>query len=338
MRTGKISETVLKRSVLRQIEGYGEEVKKGAGVGEDCAFLAWEASDGEKQGTLTAVSTETVTLPVPNAAYLAVMAGANNLAAAGAVPVAVTIALTLPEAADEALLKEQMRQAQQCCRELGIQIAGGHSEVSGWVKAPVVTATVIGRAPAMGQGPEGMPRRPEDLEIVASKWIGLEGTFLIAQEKEQELKRRYPAALVLRAKGQGQYLSVAPEAAIALKSGVYAMHDVRCGGIFGALWELSQKAGAGLCVDLKKIPVRQETIEVCEFYNLNPYGLLSGGMLLMATKEGGKLAGLLEAAGIPAAVIGSMNSSHDKTVANKEEVRYLGPAEPDEIYKLFIAK
>ena len=44
------------------------------------------------------------------------------------------------------------------------------------------------------------------------------------------------------------------------------MHDVTEGGIFGALWEMAEASGVGLEIDLKKIPIRQETVEVCEFF------------------------------------------------------------------------
>lgn len=56
------------------------------------------------------------------------------------------------------------------------------------------------------------------------------------------------------------------EAAVAARSGVSAMHDITEGGIFGALWEMAEASGVGLEIDLKKIPVRQETIEICEFF------------------------------------------------------------------------
>ena len=128
---------------------------------------------------------------------------------------------------------------------------------------------------------------------------------------------------------------VAPEAAIALKSGVYAMHDVRNGGVFGELWELSQKMGVGLCIDLKKIPVRQETIEVCEFYRLNPYELLSGGALLMAADSGAELVEALAREGIPAFVIGRTKARNDKIIVNQDETRYLEPPGPDEILRIF---
>ena len=329
MKTGKISENILKRSVLGQIEKCHNEVIKGAGTGEDCAFLSWENSR-----FLTAVSTQTIALGVSNAAYLAVMAAANNLAASGAEPKAVTLAVTLPEGTEEEQLKELMRQAKECCRKLNIQIAGGHTEVSPAVRRPVVTATVAGRAGGQSFLQESGKDAAADMDIVVSKWIGMEGTCTIAREKEAELCRRFPPDLIALAREQEKYLSVAPEAATALKSGVYAMHDVRNGGIFGALWEISRKLGVGLCADLKQIPVRQETIEICEFYNLNPYELLSGGTLIMLARDGRQLAERMETEGIAASVIGRTNGGNDRIIKNGEETRYLEPPSPDEIYKL----
>mgnify|MGYP002229688185 FL=1 len=82
------------------------------------------------------------------------------------------------------------------------------------------------------------------------------------------------------------------------------MHDITEGGIFGALWELAQGADVGLDVDLKKIPIRQETVEVCEQFGLNPYLLMSSGAMLIGTKQGEILVRKLGEAGIPGTVIG----------------------------------
>lgn len=341
MKTGKISENILKRSVLGKIKTHRREIQKGAGVGEDCAFLAW--GDGLCP---SAVSTQTFTLPVKRGTYYAIMAAANNLAASGAVPAAVTLSLTLPQEAEEAVLKELMEQAEECCRELDIQIAGGHTEVSGAVNWPVVTATAIGR-PVKREGRyEEHKENKEHKErgghkgcagrkdVVVSKWIGMEGTAILVREKEEELLKRFSPGFLGAAREQERYLSVEREAAIALKSSVYAMHDVRNGGIFGALWELSQKLGVGLSIDLKKIPVKQETIEICEFFNISPYELLSGGSLIMAAADGYGLVRELKRAGIAASVIGSTNDSNDRLILNGEETRYLGPPGPDEIHKI----
>ena len=103
-----------------------------------------------------------------------------------------------------------------------------------------------------------------------------------------------------------------PEAAAAVKSGVHAMHDVTEGGIFGALWEMAEASGVGLEIDLKIIQVRQESIEICEYFGINPYVLISSGSMLIAAPDGNMLVRDLEKAGIPAAVVGKAMKGNDR--------------------------
>ena len=118
-----------------------------------------------------------------------------------------------------------------------------------------------------------------------------------------------------------------------MKSGVCAMHDASEGGIFGALWELAEGAGVGLTIDLKKLPLRQETVEVCEQCNVNPYELLSGGCLIMTTEDGSGLVAALESEQIPAVIVGKITTGNDRVILNEDEVRYMEKAQQDEIYK-----
>ena len=167
-----------------------------------------------------------------------------------------------------------------------------------------------------------------------TKWVGLEGTSILAKEKEQELRTRFPGRLVEEAKAYDRYLSVLPEAAIAVRSGVCAMHDVTEGGIFGALWEMAESSGVGLEIDLKKIPVKQETIEICEFFNINPYELISSGSMLMAVPDGNGLVRELQKAGIPGTVVGKATAGKDRVLLNEEERRFLEPPKTDELYRV----
>lgn len=330
MKKGKASESILKRSVFKYIS-TSETVRKGAAIGSDCAFLGWKDADGleDKEQTL-AVSTQTVTFPITDAAGLAVYAAVNNLAAGGAEAKAITLAVTLPEEAEEVRLKALMKQAEDACKLLHVSIAGGHTETVPQVRSAIVTATAIGTPLPQ----KLFQRSKEGLDVVMTKWAGLEGTMILAREKEEELLTRYPVGLISAAKEFEEYLPVISEAATALKSGVYTMHDARSGGVFGALWELSKSMGVGLTIDLKKIPVKQETIEICEFFELNPYELLSGGSLLMAVTEGEQLVEKLEKEGIPAAVIGKTTDGNDKVLINEDEIRFLEPAKSDELYKI----
>ena len=119
-----------------------------------------------------------------------------------------------------------------------------------------------------------------------------------------------------------------------MEYGVSAMHDITEGGVFGALWEMAEGAGVGLDVDLKKIPIRQETVELCECFGLNPYILMSSGSMMIAADDGHELVRKLEQAGIHAVVVGRTNSGNDRILRNGEDVRYLDKPQPDELYKV----
>lgn len=341
MKTGKISESILKRSVLKYCKTKREEVVKGAAPGVDCAFFTYPDRQGRGTGgqvpdcqdKVFCAATQTVSLPVIRAGCYAVYAAVNAVAAGGGIPFAMQMALTLPEGTEESELKRIMQLTEEAAGICKVQIAGGHTEVTGAVKYPVISVTAFGyRLEAAERVSRGLPAAGQ--AVVMTKWMGLEGTAVLAQEREAELLERYPFSITAAAKGFEKYLPVLPEAATALKSGATAMHDMRNGGVFGGLYELAGRLGVGLSIDLKKIPVKQETIEICEFFDLNPYGLLSGGSLLVVAEDGDGMVKALQEAGIPAAVIGRTTDNNDKVLHNGEEIRFLEPARPDEIGKV----
>lgn len=335
MKTGKVSTNVLKRSVLRQIKTKREEVVNGAGIGEDCAVFAFSEGDAVVSCMQEAAVAIQADMGPDAAAEVRTMKQllvkcANNLAAKGAEPVAALLTLLLPEETQEPEIKALMAEAEETCAALKMQIAGGQTRVSSMVKMPYAVVTGYGRMSkeAAARNEKAMPGQ----DVVVSKWIGLEGTAFLAKKYAEQLQKRYPAYLVEEAAGFDKYLSVIPEAATAVKSGTCAMHDVSEGGIFAALWEMAEAAGVGLTIDLKKLPLKQETVEVCESCNVNPYELLSGGCLLMTSKDGQGLVAALEAEGIPAVIVGKVTDSNDRILKNEEEIRYMDRPKNDEIY------
>ncbi len=349
MKVGKVSESVLKRSVLRQIKTKREEVLNGAAVGEDCAIFSFPERNTASEPEIFTERAQYVLAGCMQEAAVAVQAAgdvtilptitmgqliqkcANNLAVSGATPIAAMITLLLPENVEETDIKELMSQAEAACSGLSMQIAGGQTRVSRAVNVPVAVVTGYGRL-KKGMSCTAKEAKPGQ-DIVVSKWIGLEGTAILARQNREKLLQRYPAYLVEEAAGFDRYLSVIPEAATAIKSGVCAMHDASEGGIFGALWELAESAGVGLSIDLKKLPLRQETVEVCECCNVNPYEIMSAGCLVMTTEDGLGLAAALEKAHIPAAVVGKVTDGNDRVLFNEEEIRYMDRPRTDEIYK-----
>ena len=328
MKVGKVSESVLKRSVLKQMHTKRPEVVIGAAVGEDCAALKLQEDE------LFVLSIDPITGTSKDIGFLAVHVTMNDIASAGAQPIGIMVSALLPESVEEPELREMMRQVDAACAEIGIQAMGGHTEITRAVNQPILTVTGVGKV-KNGKLVTTGGLRPGQ-ELVVTKWIGLEGTSILAKEKERELLERFAPSFIETAQGFDRYLSVVPEAATAVKSGVSAMHDVTEGGIFGALWEMAEASGVGLEIDLKKIPVRQETVEICNFFDINPYGLISSGSMLIAVDNGYGLVRELEKDGIHSAVIGKATDGNDRIVVNRDERRFLEPPKTDELYKICI--
>ncbi len=325
MKIGKVPENVLKRSVFKQIHTKRPEVLLGAGVGEDCAALKLAADE------TFVMSTDPITGTAQDIGTLAIQITVNDLASSGAEPVGVMLTVLLPEKVREAKLKLMMSQVEEACKKANVQVIGGHTEVTPVVNQPVISVCGVGKVKD-GKLVSTAGARP-GMDILVSKWIGIEGTSILAKEKEEELSGRFSTSFIDKAKNLDVYISVLSEAAVAVQSGVSAMHDVTEGGIFGALWEMAEASGVGLEIDTKKIPIRQETVEICEFFGINPYKLISSGCMLMAAEDGNKLVRELEKAGIPASIIGKATEGNDRVLLNGDERRFLEPPKTDELYE-----
>lgn len=317
---GKISETVLNRSVIKQINQNKVGIKKGAAVGSDCAFFSDYAT-----------ATGVISYGDSRGCEHAVITACNNLWAGGIKPDIIETVIVMPDYYREIKLKEIMKQACDTAKLLDVKIAGGHTEYAAGLKEPVITVTAIGRRSDYS---EKVPDKKE-YDIVMTKWMAIEGTCVIANEKKQELLKRLPEYYIDDAIDLNRFCSIDKEAAVAVKpAGTIAMHDVAGGGLFTALWELCEKLGLGCRIELDSIPVRQETIEVCEFFDINPYRLRSGGSLLIVTDNAAELIEQLRQQEILGTVIGHTTECIDRVVLRDDEVRYLEPANGDDIVKV----
>ena len=323
MKIGKLSENALKRSILKPIKTEFKE-RVSAAVGTDCAF-----SDSEKVFSVVCP----FTFDVEDAGFYAVVKAVNGLLSQGLIPDHVVVSILLDVDTEEKKLKQIINDCIEACKVCDVIYAGGHTEVSASVKNPIITVTAVGTANDKHLAVKNKDLKP-GLSLVVTKWIGLEGTAMIAKAGKKALTSKYPASFIDDAIDFKELVLTAKEAAVAIKSGAIAVHDLSEGGFFAGLWEMAERAGTGLKVDLKCIPVRQETIEICEFYEINPYRLLSGGALLIAAKDGDGMVNALNEAGIPAAVIGTLESGNNRIIVNADESRFLERPQPDEIHKV----
>ena len=317
MSSGKVSNSVLKRSVLKQIKKRNDKVQKPA-IGVDCGII-----DVEDTSKRIVVSQSCGRLPV----YRAV----NNIYANGGIPEAVECCVIMPEELDEQELKKVMKELDDQCEVAGVQIAGGHTQISEAVKKPIITVAGIGYSNT--DIPVSARNMKAGQNIVMTKWIGIGGIRAVIEKHRDSILDKYSEDVIDKAYGAVSDMLIDKEAAIALQMGVESMHDVSEGGIYAALWDMSEAGKAGLDVDFRKIAVRQEIIEICELLDINPYELESDGCLLMTVSPGCDIIDKLQAAGIKACIIGKVTDNNDKIIRNLDEVRYLDTPKRDEIYR-----
>lgn len=325
MKSGKISEAILKRSVLKQLHIENAATVVASSVGEDCGAVKLE------KACQVAISSDPIfgDLDDPKAlAERTVLRAINNLAAAGATPLGLSMVVLLPTSAKEPQLRKLMEELERAAKAFSMDILSGHTEVTRSVCQCIVMVTAMGKANEVVRTSGVKP----GMDIVVSKWIALSGTLQLLERKKEALREHFSQPFLNQAKKLEVCLPILSEAAVAVSSGVSAMHDVSEGGIFGALWDMAEASGVGLEIDLKKIPIRQETVEICEYLGVNPYKLVSGGCLLMATEDGLGLVRELENQGIPCALIGKATHGNDRVLINEDERRFLETPQKDEIY------
>lgn len=328
MREGKLSEPIMKRSVLRQLTSEYNVVKAGIKTGSDAAVICAEEEEG------FAVATISYTLESDKAVWFAVNAAINKLAATGvadADSVAISLSILLPEEFEEINLKKIMCTVDDVCTQLHIQVADADVTSSRAVNVPVFQVVAYGRISLKNIFDKTRIKAGQD--IVVTKHIGLEGTSVLSLEKEELLLKRYTETFIHQAQSFVLYASVLNEAAVAIRHGVTAMHAIGQGGILGALRELAETCGIGLEADMKKIPIKQETVEICEFFAYNPYQLISGGSLLVIAEDGYGLVRELEKQGICASVIGKVTDGNDRVILRDDERRFIDLPQMDEIWK-----
>ena len=325
MNNGKVTENILKRSVLKNLKSVNEKVLVHPSVAGDSSVVNFD------EYNRLVISTNPVTYTNCNMGALAVNNIVNDLAASGCDPIGIMVNIIMPSESEEVELKSIIKELDAEASKYGMEVLGGHTEVSDAVNRTIITITGIG-----GSNDEiaKASNAKADMDIVVTKWIGLEGTIILLMEHEEELKDRFSMHFVEETKALGECLSVLKEGNIAISMGATSMHNLSKGGILGGLWEMASAANLGLTVDMERLPLKQETVEICEFLNINPYELTSNGAMLIATNDGNGLVSKLNMEGIEATVIGRFNDSNDRIIINEGETRYLDMPKCDEIYKL----
>ena len=329
MLPGKVPPEVLEKIVFNLLGVEDERVIIKSGVGIDAAAIDF----GEN---VLVASSDPITGAEKHIGFYAINVNANDVATFGAKPRWFLATILLPENADEELLREIMEDMHKSAEKLGISIVGGHTEVTIGLNRPIVIGTMLGEVKK-----EKLVRsngaKAGDV-IILTKGAGIEGTAIIASEREEELRNVFGDELVERAKRFLEKISVVKEALIAAEIGVHAMHDPTEGGIANGFHEMADAAGLGFKVYHDRIPIAEETRKLCEYFNLDPLALISSGSLLIAAprEKANAIVEAIKKEGIPAEVVGEfLENSNVKVIVKNGKETPLKRPETDEIWKIF---
>ena len=205
---------------------------------------------------------------------LAVNGTVNDLAAAGARPLALTVSLVLEEGLAAEELQAEVDAMAAAARVAGVQVVGGDTKVveRGHCDSMYICTTGLGRVDRRASlSPTSI--RPGD-RILVSGPIGDHGTAVMLARGEFELE----AAV----ESDTRSLWPAVDALLATAGrSLRCLRDATRGGVASVLNELARASGVAVLVREGHVPVRPEVAGACEILGIDPMYVANEGVLVV---------------------------------------------------------
>jgi hydrogenase expression/formation protein HypE len=310
---GKIPVDILKEVVFKNLGAERKEVIVGPSAGIDGAVLDL----GDKS---LVVSMDPITGAVERIGWLAVNVNANDVATFGVEPAFLFSCMLLPESAERKLVEAISIQMNTAAKELGVAIVGGHCESTPGLANPIVVCCIMGMTEKNCYVTAG-GAKPGD-KLILTKSAGIEGTAILATDREKELQKTLSISVLEKAKTFWNQISVVKDALTACRTGgVHAMHDPTEGGVAGGIHEMADASNVGVKVFEEAIPVQPETAKICRHFQIDPLQLIGSGALLISAeaKSASQIVSSLKREGIQASVIGEFTENKEQRVLMQKD-------------------
>ena len=278
MKTGKLDIDILK-IFLEKNTILDPQVVVGPKIGEDAAAIDL----GKGTDCYWVVTSDPITFTTEEIGYYGVVVNLNDIATMGAIPKWFLATLLFPEGSDLRIIEKVFRQIRNACGRFRISFIGGHTEITPGIKKMIFSGHMIGEV-KKDKLVKTSGARAGDLLLLV-KGICIEGTSVIAREKEAELlKRGISSSLIRKAKRFifNPGIDVLRSAQIACQAAsIHSMHDPTEGGLINGLIEMAWACGKEIEVDLEKVLIYRESRILCQEFRLNPLGVIASGALLL---------------------------------------------------------
>ncbi len=242
----------------------------------DSAVLP-ELPPGRPALTTDAFVVDPPVFPGGDLGYLSVCGTVNDLAVAGAVPVALTWALVLEEGLELDLLRTFVAGAAKAAAEAGVSIVAGDTKVVPRGKGDRAYVATAGLGVVPVGRDLGDHRIAESDAVLVSGPLGDHGATVMACRHKLG--------------GEGLRSDCAPLAGLVaslLASGVevHAMHDPTRGGLATTCHEVASRSGLRVVLEQAAVPVRPEVRGVCEVLGLDPLYVACEGRVVAFVAAG----------------------------------------------------
>ena len=335
LKTGKLDIDILKKFLERSVI-LDPQVVIGPKIGEDAAVIDL----GKGTNHYWVVTSDPITFTTEEIGYYGVVVNLNDIATMGAIPKWFLATLLFPEGSESRIIEKVFRQVHNACQQFKISWIGGHTEITPGIEKMILSGHMIGEVKKNKLVTTSGARAGDLLLLV--KGVCIEGTSIMAREKEAELlKRGISSSLIRKAKKFifDPGIEVLRAARIACEVGsVHSMHDPTEGGLINGMIEMAWASEKEIEVDLEKVLVYKESRILCQEFGLNPLGVIASGALLL-TVSPSDLSPIQKAFrknSIPFQVIGKVKKGPARVLRiDGKKRKELEPFPRDEILKIY---
>jgi len=308
----------------------------GPKIGEDAAVIDL----GKGTHRYGVVTSDPITFTVEEIGYYGVVVNLNDIATMGATPKWFLATLLFPEKSDLKIIGKVFRQIRDACQRFNVSFIGGHTEITPGIRKVILSGHMIGEVKKDKLVATSGARSGDLLLLV--KGVCIEGTSIMAREKEAELlKRGISSSLIRKAKKFifNPGIDVLRPARIACEvSSVHSMHDPTEGGLINGLIEMAWASEKEIEVDLEKVLIYRESRILCQEFGMNPLGTIASGALLLAVSlsDLSPIEIAFRKNSIPFQVIGKVKKGPGRVLRIDQKGRKeLKPFPRDEILKIY---